>query len=482
MFKFFNKKWFAKSLNRFIKNESGMTAPLLGLSFMTILAFMGLSVDIARLQLVQSRMSFALDAAGLAAGSTFNTTNLTTELNKYMLANFPNGYMNATTPVITSVVSADNNVIDLTAYTEMPTVFMGIFGKHKMEITAASQVTRKATGLEVVMALDNTGSMSGSKLTALKNAATSLVNILYGTDSEVDDLWVGLVPFSQAVNIGPSRSGWLNTAHYNALDWGPKSWDGCVMARYNDGHDMLDTPPASHDSLVDASYLAYYTPSTDNRPYPYNGSNYTDKNKWIVDRDPLTYTSYFSSSRGPNVYCPQELTPMSANKNTVLSGISSMEARGMTHINLGATWAWNMLSPKWRGLWGGDMAADSLPLDYGTARMNKAAIILTDGENTMNNYYYTAYGFLNEGNLGTTSSSYADNKLNDRLSAICTAMKDKGIYVYTIVLGSPGTSTKNLMRSCATADNYFFDSPSSSELTAVFNAIADSLSNLRISQ
>ncbi len=471
------KHCMARKLKHFIKSESGLTLPMLGVSFMTIIAFMGLSVDIARLQLVQSRLSFALDAAGLAAGSTFNTTNLTTELNKYLQVNFPADYMGANAPIITSSVSMDNNVIDLTASTEMPTIFMGLFGKHTMSIIAKSQVTRQATGLEIAMALDNTGSMAGTKLTALKNAATSLVNILYGSKTEVPDLWIGLVPFSQAVNIGTSRSSWINQTHFSTLDWGPKSWDGCVMARDENGRDITDDPPSIE------KYMAYYTPSTDNRSYPYSSDYYRDVNKWIINRSPLTYTNYFSSYRGPNVYCPQEITPLTANKNTILSGINSMSAQGMTHINLGAAWAWNMLSPRWRGTWGGEMATDSLPLDYGTKHMNKAAIILTDGQNTMNSRYYTAYGFLSEGRLGSTySTSTATSNLNNKLSSLCSSMKDKGIYVYTIVLGTPGTSTINLMRACATAPNYFFNSPSSSELTSVFNAIADSLSNLRLSQ
>jgi len=469
-------------LSKFANNESGLTLPMLGLSFMTIIAFMGLSVDIARLQLVQSRLSFALDAAGLAAGSTFNTTNLTTELNKYMRVNFPANYMGATTPTIHSTVSNDNNIIDLTTSTEMPTIFMGLFGIDKMTITATSQVTRQASGLEVVMALDNTGSMSGSKLTALKAAAASLVNILYGSKTSVPDLWIGLIPFSQTVNIGTGNINWLNEAQYNSLDWGPKSWNGCVMARYNNNYDVLDTPPAPKGTLNNASFFAYNTPSTDNRPYPYDTYYYTSVNEWIVDRNPLTYTNHFNSSRGPNVFCPQTLTPMSGDKTTILNGINSMVAIGMTHVNLGAVWAWRMLSPSWRGLWSGDMATNNLPLDYGTAHMNKATIILTDGQNTMNNEYYTAYGFLSDGNLGTTSNYTAVTKLNDKLLSVCSAMKNKGIYVYTIVLGNPGTSTKNKMKSCATAPNYYFDSPSSSELTSVFNAIADSLSNLRISQ
>ncbi|MDX9689911.1 MAG: pilus assembly protein [Proteobacteria bacterium] len=471
------KKLWNGKIESFVSSEGGMTLPLLAATFMTVISFVGVSVDIARYQLVQSRLSFALDAAGLAAGSTFSTTNLTFELNKYMQANFPAHYMGAETPLIQSQVSGDKNVIDLMANTTMPTTFMNVFGISTMSVEATSQVTRKASGLEIVMALDNTGSMNSSgKLAALKDATTSLVNILFGSHETVKDLWIGLVPFSQAVNIGTSRTDWIDQTHFATLNWGPTSWAGCVDARETNSRDQVDDPPTVE------LYKAYFSPSTDNRPYPYNTWSYINANKWIIDRSPLTYSNYIDEDLGPNAYCPQPLTPMTGSKTTILNGISSMEARGNTHIGLGAIWAWNMISPRWRGLWGGEMNEKSLPLDYGTKNMNKAVIILTDGENTMSSTIFTAYGYLSDGRLGTTSSSTAVTRLNTRLSNVCTAMKNKGIYVYTIALGYPGTSTIDLLKSCASAPNYFFNSPTSSELTTVFNAIADSLSNLRISQ
>ena len=167
------------SLARFAREEDGMTLPMLALAFTAVTGFVGSSVDAARLQLVQSRLSFALDAAGLAAGSTMNTTDVETEVTKYLNANFPTNYMGAEQPQITATTSSDNMVIDLTATTTMPTTFMGILGITEMTVTAQSQVTRVASGLELVMALDVTGSMNSSgKLDALKTASTSLINIL----------------------------------------------------------------------------------------------------------------------------------------------------------------------------------------------------------------------------------------------------------------------------------------------------------------
>ena len=54
--------------------------------------------------------------------------------------------------------------------------------------------------------------------------------------------------------------------------------------------------------------------------------------------------------------------------------------RGGTTGNLGLAWGWRTISPRWRGLWGGDTPTD-MPLDYGTAYMDKVVVILTDGNN-----------------------------------------------------------------------------------------------------
>lgn len=469
-------------LRRFARNEKGMTLPMVAVSFMAMTGFVGTAVDLGRIQLVQSRLSFALDAAGLAAGATLNTSSPNSEVTKYVQANFPTNYLGSSTPTTSVTLTADNTVLVLGASTNVPTTFMNVFGVSQVTVTATSQVTRTVNGLELVLVLDNTGSMSSSgKLTSLKNASTSLVNILYGSRTTVPNLWIGLVPFSQAVNIGTGYTTWMDTAFNSTLNWGPTSWMGCVDANERNGRDITDDPPSVQ------KIRAYYSPSTDNRPAPNNSSSQLSFNKWVRTRDtagnPLTYGTGLGSSFGPNAYCPQKVLPMTSNKTSILNAITSMQATGNTHISLGLGWGWRMLSPRWRTLWGGEMNENNLPLDYGTPHMNKAVILLTDGENTMDNQNYTAFGYLSDGRIGSTSSSTAVSKLNNKVTSLCTSLKANGVYVYTISLGSGTTTTvKNLLKDCASAPNYYFNSPSSSELQAIFNAIGDSLSNLRVSK
>lgn len=448
----------AQLLQRFRRSESGMSLPIIALSFMGLVGSVGLAVDAGRMQLVQTKLSGALDAAGLAAGATINTTNLNTEVNKYMAANFSNGYLGATLKTVNVTANANNSVFTLSATAEVPTTFMGVFGFQASTVRADSQITRATKGLELVMVLDNTGSMAGTKLTSLKSAANSLVTILYNNNSLGAPLWIGVVPFAQGVNIGTSRAALMtDTAYTASKNWGTTSWMGCVDQRFSTGRDVTDDPPSVE------KFNAYFWPSDGN-------------NSWT------TTTTGLGMTRGPNKYCSQAITPMTNNKTTLTTAINAMTANGNTHINVGAIWGWQLISPRWRGLWGGVMDTNSLPLNYNTKNMNKAVVIMTDGENTIDNGSRGAYWYLSNGKLGTTNAANAVTQLNNRLTTVCTAMKAQNIYVYTIMFGTTTTANKTLLKNCASQPDFFFPTVTDAELQAAFSAIGDSLANLRVSK
>jgi hypothetical protein len=176
------------------------------------------------------------------------------------------------------------------------------------------------------------------------------------------------------------------------------------------------------------------------------------------------------------------MTTMTNMSTTLTTAIDAMTAQGNTEINEGLAWAWHMLSPSWRGLWGGTMDANGLPLDYNARGLAKAVVILTDGENTISNASHGSYWYLGSGRTGSTGSSGAVTALDNKTLALRTALINAGVYVYTIGLGSTYGINTTLLQNCATADNYYFLSPSTSELQTVFDTIGDSLSNLRVSQ
>lgn len=531
-----------KNISGFFRSERGSALPLVGLGIFVLLGATGSAIDLGRLQIVQSRLQQALDTAGLAAGSEPSGTNLQPVVTKYFNANFPTGFMGTTLSTVSISTSSNNMVITLNVSGTMNTTFMSIFGLKTMNVSATSQITKQNTGMELVLVLDNTGSMNAAvnsgnsstpKITALKTAATELLNILYGSNSTVPNLWVGVVPFTQAVNIGTGYSNWMNTAYANALDFGPAisgttcakyngtagtynsnpgcaytlsgttipnfgpgQWSGCVMARPSP-YDVTDDTPST------SSFQAYYY-----APVPTAGNNY---NPWKTSSSSRTSTTttydyaYVTAdvgTMGPNMFCPQPVQPMVAEESTVLNAINSMTAGGDTDLDLGLVWGWRMLSPNWQGLWGGEMNATGnanfpeLPLPYNTPFMQKVVIFMTDGMNRFVPGDYSGYGFLADNQLGSTNELTAEQTLDTRTLDVCTSMKNNGIIIYTIGFGngsndSPPTENDRsndllvdvpLLTSCATDSNHFFLAPTNAQLESAFQQIANQLANLRVSK
>ncbi|WP_244593538.1 TadE/TadG family type IV pilus assembly protein [Methylopila sp. Yamaguchi] len=464
------------SLHRFIRSDSGATAPLLGLIGLVLIGCMGIAIDIGRSMIVRTRLYDSLDAAGLAVANRISTVNPTAEATKFVKANFVDNFAGARVTAVTATPNADKSVLALTATATMPTSFMRLFGQDLVTVKATSEVTRKLTGLEVVMVLDNTGSMEvSSSMPALKDAANLLVDQLFGDQTTAKNLYVGLVPFSQAVNIGTSvaRTAWvkpstlLNTTH----PYYPSYWTGCVEARTN-GLDQTDDPPVL---LSSALFSSYYSPDS-------SQNNWIVKN-WLGTSLDIRYLNY-QTQRGPGAFCPTPMTGMTNVKADIKTGITAMKAQGSTMINLGAVWGWRMLSPRWRGFWDGLMLTKSLPLDYGTKNMQKAVVLMTDGQNNFGDNNYTAYGYRTEGKLGFTGFDQANAELDKRLLNVCSKMKSAGISVYTVAFNIPAgeSAVKKMLESCATMTSYYFDAKDQAALKLSFQKIGDSLSNLRVSK
>jgi Flp pilus assembly protein TadG len=449
------------ALRALARDERGATFIIVTAAMVMLVGAVGVAVDVGRAQMTQTKLQNALDAAGLAAGASVNSTDLETEVLKYVTLNFHEGIQDAVITNVTPVLSNDGTLLTVTATATMPTTFMRIFGENEVTMSARTEVTRANKGMELALVLDVTGSMAGSKLTALKDASYDLIGILFGDGNNTgDNLWIGVVPFSQAVNVGNAHTDWLNAAQFGALNWGTTSWAGCVEARWQNGRDITDDPPSTE------ALRAYYW------------ADHNTHNNWI--RNDGTFN--ISSSRGPNLNCPAPLIRLTGDRGVIEDGIDALAAVGATHVNVGAAWGWRLLSPRWRGLWGGGMDSNALPLDYNTDRMIKAIVIMTDGENTMYNEYDTAYGYLSDGQLGTTNQNNARIALNNKLASICSAMKQNGIIIYTVVFDLNSASVETLMRNCASQPDYFFDSPDEETLQQAFRTIGDSLANLRISR
>jgi hypothetical protein len=354
---------------------------------------------------------------------------------------------------------------------------------------------------------------TNNKIGAMKTAAEDLVNILYGGKfsglDTIDGLWIGLVPYVTAVNIGQSRSAWtkgysasLYPAGYPAAK---AKWKGCVEGR-SQALEVTDDPPDPFNAST-LFPIFYWPDAFDNDWISSTGT--------VSIRDGDSYVDG-NNAKGPNTGCGNEVTPMQSSRNAVITKIRELTpwSRTGTMSSSGIAWAWRMLSPRWRGLW--NHADPSLPKDYNTPLMNKVVILLTDGENqfyrnaTPPSGYtdttwsdHSMWGRISEGRLKNASNVAITRRepegrqaVNSMTLSVCNSMKAQGIIIYTITFGLGASSSvtncnygtgatneaKKLFCQCATDPSYYFDSPDNATLSKVFKQIGDSLGNLRISQ
>jgi Flp pilus assembly protein TadG len=526
------------ALRRFVQRESGMTLPMLALSMVAVTGIIGMAIDMGRMQLVQSKLQFSLDAAALAAGSTASTSDLNAEVTKYLDANF-NGYLNAILSGVTSQASTNIETINLSATATIPTAFLQIVGLKSIIVTANSQVSRQISGLEVTVIIDVS---YGDDLADFKTGLTNFINTLFTSAAgQSNNLYVSIVPFNHTVNIGKLNTGWLTSASVtanNAAGWGPlpsDGWGGCVMARTG-AESTIDDPPASGTTQFGQYYYASDTAASLHTKTNYVGgglsttqatndfnagptewqtlNNLQQINSWHT----LTFAQYYgvdlwrgiptgttlpqyasprdSNHQGPNFMCPPAIVPLTNNQQAVLNAINQVTIiQGDWLPDMGLEWGWNTISPRWQGLWT-NAASGALPYNYGTHGWNKALVwvegysvgsgyVFQQG-NFIDNNIYGGYGYLNQGLLGSTNMSTAINKIESNAQTICTNMKNHGIYVY--LLGySPDGSAEGLpsfMSSCATGQNYaFWFGPGDwGAFNTALNSIADSLVSLWLSK
>jgi hypothetical protein len=231
--------WLA-CFQRLVEDQHGAALMILGLAVIPLFILMGLAVDVGRGYLVKSKLSYAINAAGLAAGRAFETDAREEDAMMFFEANFPPGYMGSVIEGGEPDVNFDEeeNTILLEATAVIPTVFMGVAEVPEMRVHARTLIQRELRGMELALVMDNTSSMrSNGGMAAMKPAATQLIDILYGNREEVENFWVAVVPYAATVNIGNQHTDWLVRQAYDPdAAWQRADPDSSERFGYHEDH------------------------------------------------------------------------------------------------------------------------------------------------------------------------------------------------------------------------------------------------------
>lgn len=476
-------------MKKYLLVTSGAAAVVFGVTVPVIVTAVGMTVDMSQAFVTRERLSRALDAAALA-GAALDTDDeniIQDKVDRFLDANYPDDVIGER---ITMSINLDteSDLLTVSARARLNTSFMKIIGHDTLYIDAETTVQREVRGLEVVLVLDNTGSMSSNNnIGALRTATLNFVDIMFDAVDNEDHIRIGLVPYSSSVNVGPYGLGvdddgvplptagfveppeddmyydYTHADFYNEWQYGIAEedlvfntsafgqWHGCVLAA-DYPLDTEDHPGPwemyryDHEGSTNSYYNQYWK--------NLNGQNYTQGDR-------------YNSNYGPNYHCPdQRIVPLTSNRGTLETAANNMQADGFTLGNYGMVWGWRVISPDFPFTEGAD---------YDDPEWDKAVIMMTDGDNTMN-HAYTAYGKTNDHSV----NPYVENQ---RFLEVCENMKDQDILIYTVTFYSNiSNNTKDYYRQCATDPTKYFDAPSQSDLQEVFAQIARELSKLHITQ
>lgn len=346
---------------------------------------------------------------------------------------------------------------------------------------------------------------------------------------------------SWLVGTQPSSYGTDNfassTDRFVALSNLSLTWSGCVESRPAP-YDISDTAPTTSDTKT--LFVPFFAPDEPDdatvyksgnsgsqyrdartvnggtiynnwitRDMGYNGTGSSDWNtrqkavsKYALSNNTNKNTTYViadakdsDTDYGPNAGCGiaslLRLTNLrnSADVTTVKNKLGQMVATGNTNVAMGAMWGWHTISP---------YAPFADGKAYGTKNVTKVIVLLTDGDNVMssasnpNKGTYSGYGYADQGRLldasnnainGNSSDDARRDAMDSRQKKLCAAAKasPNNVQIYAIGVGVSSHS-KAVLQDCATKPEMYYDVTDAAQLTSVFNTIAGSIQNLRITK
>lgn len=458
-------------LGEFAGDTKGNVMMTFGLMAFSLFGMVGGAVDLGRWLNARDQTIMAVDAAVLAAGQALQT-NPADEAGAVAVAM---AYYNANkTSRITTIndtvgfeVTNNGGMIQATGNVELKTYILGILdphrtlGLHELPLFAANELPQAIIkqesdigfNREVSLMLDVSGSMgSGTKLADMKYAAKDLVNLIMKDPGA--DTWtkVAVVPFSGDVRP-PAAIRTLVTPPTSNPSW-PSS------------RSIVTSTGGKKGGTTTTTY--YRTNCIAER----SGTNaYTNEVGGTTSNFVMpTYTKDSASCSTPS---SGEMTPLKNDKTAILAKIQNLTLGGGTAGHLGTAWAYYFLSPEWNGVMPSS-ANHAQP--YGTEKLKKIAILMTDGEY---NYQYDSQGY-------STGLSIAGSSVNGKTSAqqaveLCTNMKADGIEVYTVGFELGGNQTAiNTLANCASGADHAYIADNGAALKAAFRDIAIKLTELHL--
>jgi Flp pilus assembly protein TadG len=386
------------ALRAFHRAEDGALAIWSIFMFLMMLMVAALGVDLMLAETRRAQLQSTLDRAVLAAADLDQEQDPEAVVRSYLARA---GLEDSLEGVeVTEGLNFRN--VAVRAQMAQDTILLGLLGQDSLPIATGSTAEEAVNDIEISLVLDVSGSMRGTKLRNLKDAAGDFVETVF-EDSEPGRTSISLVPYSTQVNAGAELLGAFNLS--DAHDY-----SHCVdfdAASYGETSIDLSTP------LQQAAHL---DPGED--PERWRGRWYWRYSSGVV-----------MSHKETRSVCPddedREILPLSGDPETLKRHIDAFSTHYLTSTEIGVKWGSALLDPSLRpvvselareGTVDPDFA--TRPLDHNHENSLKVMVVMSDGANT-------SHDQLNPGLYSGASDFWIDP--DDRILSV--GNYDDGFYV-----------------------------------------------------
>jgi Flp pilus assembly protein TadG len=467
-------KWTVDTIRRLKHDTEGNIAIIFALMTIPLFLLMGFAIDLQQVNTAKNRVQYILDSAVIAGAREMQEGKNDTEIKLY-LKNYFESAMKAqgngtdcAEPV--STIASGSQDISVTVKCAQPTSIMQITGTKELNFAVTSASTYGIGKVDISFVFDISGSMDGSKMSALKSAADTAIDVLVPADDDgtTGEVRIGMASYSSMVDASDEYffkvTGQLPTRTYTftyerEVDDG--EWEEVCGWKYWKGNkywicDWEWIADISKETVTETKTITNTCVKerigsdafTDENPGPFKWIEAAEAYGSVNKKGKVSWSEESCNPIGP--------LPMTSNRDKLFDYIDDLDASGGTAGHLGIAWGWYLIAPDWDTVW----PAGSDPYPYDEPDSAKAMIIMTDGE--FNRQYNSS-----EGNSFEQSEK------------MCDAIKAEGIKVYTVAFQAPKAG-QDILNYCASGEDFAFTPESSEELTEAYTKIAQSISDLRI--
>lgn len=309
---------FLRAADDFAAREDGAITILSLFLLLVMLAAAGLGIDTMRHEMARTHIQATLDSAVLAAAGApadITDTEVQAIVEDYFAAAGLEEYLDTINPDEDIVATLNTRSVTASASVSLDTYLMGLSGVDTLQAGGSSTAAIATPRIEIVLALDVSGSMEGARLAAMKTAAKQFVTDVMSA-SDQGTTTISIVPYSWSVTPTDEM--------FEALTVDERhSYSTCLDFVDGEYASTAIDPTRSYGQMIYTSLTGSF------------GS--------IGVGDPTTsYTAYDRTCYTDEYF---RILPYSTSVSALHAKIDSLKAAGSTSADIGMKWAAGLLDP-----------------------------------------------------------------------------------------------------------------------------------------